>query len=195
MRLDFLAQKKHRLLNFVHTWLLVGGSLLLLVVCAWLFFGGTGIIYAAVFGSISLFMASKVSPQIVLRMYKARDVTASEFPSGHAILDQLVERSGLENRPNLYVIPSKMMNAFAVGRRNNSVIAMTDKLIKNMSKRELAGIMAHEISHIVNEDVKVMAIADMVSRFTSAMSTFGVVSLLANITAILFGGGVTVPWL
>ena len=193
--LDFFEQKKHRFLNTVHTWLLIGGSLSLLAICAWIFFGVTGIVYAAVFGGISLFMASRVSPQIVLRMYKAREATPSEFPAGHAILDQLVERSGITNRPGLYVIPSRMMNAFAVGRQGNSVIAMTDKLIVSMSRRELAGIMAHEISHIRNEDVKVMAIADMVSRFTSLMSTFGVFSLLANIPSILFGGGVTVPWL
>ena len=46
------------------------------------------------------------------------------------ILDQLMERAGLEERPGLYIVPSKMMNAFAVGRKNNSVIAMTDKLVR-----------------------------------------------------------------
>ncbi len=178
----------------VHTWLLVGGSLILLAACAYVFFGASGIVYAAVFGGISIFMASRISPAVVLKMYKAQPVNRNEFPAGHQILDQLVERSGLEHRPALYIVPSNMMNAFAVGRRNNSVVAMTDKLVRAMSQRELAGIMAHEISHIRNEDIKVMAIADMVSRFTSMMSTFGTFSLLANLPSVLFGGGTAVPW-
>lgn len=195
LALDFFEQKKHRLLNTVHTWLLVAGSLILLAVCAWVFFGSTGIVYAAIFGGISLFMASKASPQIVLRMYKARETSRNEFPVGHEILDTLVNRAGLETRPGLYVIPSKMLNAFAVGRKDNAAIAMTDSLIQSMTQRELAGILAHEMSHIKNEDVRVMAIADMVSRFTSLMSTFGSFALFANLPSVLFGIGTAVPWL
>ena len=62
-----------------------------------------------------------------------------------------------------------------------------------MTQRELAGIMAHELAHMNNEDIKVMAIADMVSRFTSMMSTFGIFALLVNLPSILFGGGAAVP--
>ena len=195
VQLSFFRQRQHAWLNALHTWLLVGGSILLLAAVAWVFFGANGILYAAVFGGISLFMASRVSPQMVLRMYKAQKVSPSQFPAGHAILDQLVERAGLETRPELYVVPSNMMNAFAVGRKHNAAVAMTDKLVRAMTKRELAGIMAHEVTHIKNEDIRVMAIADMVSRFTSIMSTFGTFALLANIPSILFGGGATVPWL
>lgn len=193
--IDFFQSRRHAFLNMLHTWLLVGGSLGLLAICAWVFFGLQGIFYAAIFGAVSLFMASRVSPQLVLRMYKARKVGADEFPAGHQLLVRLSERAGLERMPDLYVVPSNMMNAFAVGRRNDAAVAMTDKLIRAMTVRELAGIMAHEITHIRNEDIRVMAIADMVSRFTSMMSTFGMFALLANLPAILFGGGVAVPWL
>ncbi len=188
-------QRQHATLNLVHTWLLVGGSISLLAVCAWVFFGTAGIVYAAIFGGISLFMASRVGPAVVLRMYKARQTDRNVFPQGHAILDRLMERAGLEDRPGLYVVPSSMMNAFAVGRKHNAAIALTDRLIRSLDIRELAGVMAHELAHIKNEDVKVMAIADMVSRFTSMMSTFGLFALLANLPAILFGGGAAVPWI
>jgi heat shock protein HtpX len=193
--IDFFESRRHATLNALHTWLLVGGSILLLAVCAYVFFGPDGIVYAAIFGGISLFMASRVSPAMVLRMYKARETGRHHFPAGHEILDVLTERSGLQNRPKLYVIPSKMMNAFAVGRGEDSAIAMTDQLARTMTRRELAGIMAHEISHIRNNDLRVMAIADMVSRFTSAMSTFGLLSLFLNLPSIIFGHAATVPWL
>ncbi len=193
--ISYFRQKQHATLNMLHTWLLVGGSILLLAICAWVFFGPNGIVYAAIFGGISLFMASRVSPQLVLKMYKAQPVDRAHFPQGHAILDALMVRSGLEDRPRLYIVPSKMMNAFAVGRKNNSVIAMTDRLVRAMTQRELAGIMAHELAHVRNEDIRVMAIADMVSRFTSLMSTFGLFGLFINLPSILFGGGATVPWI
>lgn len=193
-RLNPLAQRSHSLLNLIHTWLLVGGSLALLAVCAWLLLGVTGLVYAAVFGGLSLFLASRVSPALVLRMYKAVPVGRERFPAGHEILDELVRRSGLRQRPQLYVLPSQMMNAFAVGRIENSAICLTDRLIRSLTRRELASVMAHEITHITNEDIKVMAIADMVSRFTSLMSTFGMISILLNLPAMLFGGAASVPW-
>jgi len=193
--ISFFKQKQHATLNMLHTWLLVGGSLLLLAVCAWVFFGTSGILYAGIFGGISLFMASRVSPQLVLRMYKAQEVDRRQFSQGHLILDQLMERSGMEQRPSLHIVPSKMMNAFAVGRKNNAAIAMTDRLVRAMTPRELAGVMAHELAHIKNEDVRVMAIADMVSRFTSMLSTFGLFALFINLPSILFGGGAAIPWI
>ncbi|MEZ5872752.1 MAG: zinc metalloprotease HtpX [Nitratireductor sp.] len=194
LRLDPVAQRSHALLNLIHTWLLVSGSLALLAVCAWVFFGVSGLVYAAIFGGVSLYVASRVSPALVLRMYRAMPVGRDRFPAGHEILDELVRRAGIAQRPKLYVLPSQMMNAFAVGRLDDSAICLTDKLIRSMSRRELAGVMAHEITHISNEDVRVMAIADMVSRFTSLMSTFGMVSIILNLPAVLFGGAASVPW-
>ncbi|MEC9343884.1 MAG: zinc metalloprotease HtpX [Pseudomonadota bacterium] len=194
-RVDHFAPRRHALLNLVQTWLLVGGSLVLLVACAHVFFGPGGIVYALVFGGVSLFMASRISPQLVLRMYRAVPVGRDRFAAGHAILDELASRAGLSRRPRLYVLPSEMMNAFAVGRRTDSAICMTDRLIRSLTGRELAGVMAHEITHISNEDVRVMAIADMVSRFTSVMSTLGVLTLFVNLPAMLAGGTATIPWL
>jgi heat shock protein HtpX len=189
------VHRRHRLLNFVHTALLVAGSLALFIACAWVFFGTDGIIYALGFGAVSLFMAGSVSPAMVLRMYKAHPVSPHEFPAGHAILDRLAERAELPARPQLFVLPSEMMNAFAVGRMNDSAICLTDKLIRSLTQRELAGVMAHEVSHIRNEDVRVMAIADMVSRFTSVLSTLGIFTLLFNLPSIVFGSAGQVPWI
>ncbi len=194
MQIDSFAQRQHRFLNWLHTVLLVGGSLLLFVACAFLFLGPGGIFQAAIFAAVSLFMASRVSPALVLRMYKAHPVGREEFPVGHAILDALAERAGLPARPKLYVMPSNLMNAFAVGKTADSAICFTDKLIRSLTQRELAGVMAHEVSHIVNGDIKVMAIADMVSRFTSLLSTFGIVSLLLNLPGMLSGQSGFAPW-
>lgn len=194
-RIDYFASRRHQWLNFAHTWLLVGGSLALFAISAFIFFGPGGIVWAAIFGGVSLYAATRISPDMVLRMYKAREVGRDEFETGHALLSRLSARAGLEVLPKLYVLPSNMMNAFAVGRPGDSAICLTDRLQRQMSLRELAGIMAHEISHIRNEDVRVMAIADMVSRFTSVLSTVGIVSLFLNLPALLTGAPVQIPWL
>lgn len=190
---DSIASR-HRVLNAVQTVLLVGGSLALFIATAFVFFGPDGIVYAAIFGGVSMFMASRVSPQLVLRMYRASPVSEWQFPAGHELIEQLSRRAGLAAIPKLYILPSNLMNAFAVGRSHDSAICLTDKLIRSLTRRELAGVMAHEVSHIANGDIKVMAIADMVSRFTSFLSTFGIVTLFLNLPAVFSGTGEPVPW-
>lgn len=193
--IDLLAQRHNRMLNTLHTWLLGMGCLLLLAVTAWTFGGATGIVYAAIFGLVPVLIMRRVSPRLVLSMYKAVPVTPGEFPAGHRIVEELARRAALPSVPKLYVIPSKMMNAFAVGRRDDSAIAITDALARNLTTRELAGVLAHEMSHITHEDVKVMAFADMVSRFTSLMSTIGLFSLFLNLVGFAGGHEAQVPWL
>lgn len=193
--LNLLEHRRNRALNTLQTWLLGAGSLLLLGITAWAFAGSTGILYALVFGALSMWAVRRISPQMVLSMYKARQVSAADFPAGFRIVEELARRAELPAVPKLYVIPSKMMNAFAVGRRENAAIAVTDALARSLTPRELAGVLAHEISHIAHEDVKVMAFADMVSRFTSFMSTVGLFSLLLNLFGFAGGFEPKVPWL
>jgi heat shock protein HtpX len=189
------ALRRHRFVNALHTGVLAGGSLLLLAVTAWVFGGVAGIVFAVIFGAVSLAAIRRISPQMVLSMYKARPVDERTFPAGVRILRLLAARAKLPAVPRLYVIPSHLMNAFAVGRRGESVIAVTDALARRLSTRELAGVLAHEISHIAHEDIKVMALADVVSRFTSVMSTVGLFTMFINLGGFLGGTGQPVPWL
>jgi heat shock protein HtpX len=194
MSMDRAVHNRHRVLNLVQTILLAGGSLALFMATAYVFFGPQGVVFAIIFGAVSLYTASQVSPAMVLRMYRAQPVSRHQFAAGHDLLETLSLRAGLAAKPKLYVIPSDLMNAFAVGRVHDSAICLTDKLIRSLTLRELAAVMAHEISHIVNADIRVMAIADMVSRFTSFLSTFGIVTLLLNLPSVIQGGTEQVPW-
>lgn len=193
--LSLLEGRRHRWLNTVHTWLLAGGSLLLLAVTAFVFAGPFGVVVALAFGAFAVAAIGRVSPQMVLTMYKAQPVGRAEFPAGVAIVEELARRAGLPAVPQLHVVPSRMMNAFAVGRRDGSAIAITDALARRLSQRELAGVLAHEISHIAHEDLRVMAFADVVARYTSIMSTIGIFSLLLNLAGLAGGYAEPVPWL
>lgn len=194
-RLDQLTQRTHRIRNTVHTWLLAAGSLMILAASAWAFAGPAGVVYAIVFGGASLWVAGRVSPRMVLAMYKARPVSRANFPEGAALIEELGRRARLPAMPRPYVVPSNMMNAFAVGRPGDSAIAITDALARRLTLRELAGVLAHEVSHVAHDDLKVMAFADMVSRFTSFMATVGVFTLLFNLVGAIGGYAVPVPWI
>lgn len=192
--LSLLEQRRHRWRNAAHTWLLATGSLVLLAVTAFVFAGPTGVVTAIVFGAITMAAAQRVSARLVLRMYKAQPVTRAQFPLGIDIVEQLAKRARLPSVPRLHVIPSRMMNAFAVGRREDSAIAITDALARRLTPRELAGVLAHEISHIAHEDLKVMAFADMVARYTSFMSTIGIMMLFFNLIGFAGGHAAPAPW-
>ncbi|MBX3530499.1 MAG: M48 family metalloprotease [Rhizobiaceae bacterium] len=193
--LSLLEGRRHRWLNTVHTWLLAGGSLLLLAVTAYVFAGFFGVIVAIVFGAFAVAGVLRISPQMVLSMYKAQPVSRAEFPAGVEMVEELARRAGLPAAPRLHIVPSNMLNAFAVGGKDNSAIAITDALARRLSARELAGVLAHEMSHIAHEDLKVMAFADVVSRYTSIMSSIGIFTLLLNLVGLAGGYSEPVPWL
>ena len=192
--LDEAQQRRHNLRNALHTWLLIIGAGALMAVIAWTVLGIGGIVYAAIFGAVGLWSASKVSPRLVLRLYKARPLAASELPELHAIVRQLTARADLPAVPTLHYVPSQMMNAFAVGRPEDSAIAVTDGLLRGLTLRQIAGVLAHEMSHVRNGDLKVMALGDILNRITSFLATFGLIALVFSIPAML-ATGMKVPWL
>ena len=104
-----------------------------------------------------------------------------------AIVQELATRAELPRVPRLYVIPSTTLNAFATGHANNPAIAVTEGLLRQLTLRETAGVLAHEISHIRNNDLWVMGLADIMSRFTQSMSYVAVFLAILNIPGSLLG--------
>jgi len=189
-RLDLAIRRSHDLRNSLHTLILIGGSAILLALIAWTVFGWTGLIWAAIFGAFGLWTMGRVSPKMVLGLYKARPLSPDELPDVHRVVLDLARRAELPSVPQLYYVPSKILNAFAVGTSQDSAIAVTDGLMRSMTMRQLAGILAHETSHIRSGDLKVMALADVLTRITSFMSMLGLIGIPA-----LFGAGIDIPWL
>lgn len=92
-------------------------------------------------------------------MNKARPATEEEFKKLNNILDSLMISSGLEFRPKLYVVEDNQPNAFATGRDpEHSVICVTSALLDKLDYYELEGVLAHELSHIANYDIRLSAI-------------------------------------
>lgn len=184
----------HDFRNWLHTVLLLGSMLALLALLGWLVGGQTGIIWAIVLGGVLVLFGQQVSPQLVLRMYRARPLTAAEAPALYQVMEELARRAQLPFVPVLYYVPSRMMNAFAVGTRRNAAIGLTDGILRGLNLRELTGVLAHEVSHIRNNDMRSMNIADVISRITNLFSTFGKFLLLLNFPLILMGSAAVSWW-
>lgn len=182
------VQRAHNLRNAIHTWILVVGTAALLAAIAWTVYGPTGIVWAALFGAAGVWIMGRASPRMVLGLYKARALTPDELPELHRILRELTSRADLPAVPQLHYVPSKTLNAFAVGTAQDSAIAITDGLLRSMNLRQIAGIVAHEISHIRNGDLRVMGLADVLNRITSFMSTMGLIAIPA-----MLGTGWNIP--
>jgi heat shock protein HtpX len=180
--------RRHNRRNALHTAIIVFGSAILVGVIAWTVFGNIGLIAAMIMSAIGLVSLGQVSPAMVLGLYKAKLLPPDELPELQAIVAELAKRADLPAVPKLYYVPSKILNAFAVGRREDAAIALTDGIIRAMNMRQLTGILAHEMAHIQNGDLRVMGLADVLNRITSLMSSIGLIGI-----PLLFGIGMKLP--
>lgn len=118
--------------------------------------------YLYVFGALALVMnlgAYFFSDRIVLRMHHAKEVGPDEAPELHAMVAELSATAGIP-KPRLYVIPEEQPNAFATGRNpERGVVALTQGIVRILDRRELRGVIAHELAHIKNRDILVSSIA------------------------------------
>jgi heat shock protein HtpX len=151
--LDAVERRRHKLRNVVQSVLLLGGMIALLTGCGWLLFGPEGVLGMGLGAALALTLGPRLSPHMVLRLYGARAVAPDQLPRPFEVLARLTERAGLQQTPRPYYIPSAMLNAFSVGDRDRAVIALTDGILRRLDLRELAGVLAHEISHIRNRDL------------------------------------------
>jgi heat shock protein HtpX len=170
--------------------MLIAGTGLIMGVMAYVMFGAVGLVAATVFGAIGIAGLGRVSPKMVLGLYKARPLLEHEAPQLHEMMRKLAARAELPALPTLYYVPTKMMNAFAVGRADDSAVAVTDGLLRAMTMRQIAGILGHEVAHIKSGDLKVMGLADVLNRITSMMSNIGLIGI-----PIVFGTGLDIPLL
>jgi heat shock protein HtpX len=143
-------------------------------------------------GVVALLFGPRVSPAVVMRLYRARPLTPWELPEVQEVVAELAARAGLQSVPRLYYVPTHVLNAFSVGDRGHAAIGLTDGVLRRLAPRELVAVLAHETAHVAHDDVRVMSLADLISRITSTLSTLGQAMLLLSL--FLAMGSVAVPW-
>ncbi|HFC53089.1 MAG TPA: peptidase M48 [Gammaproteobacteria bacterium] len=185
--------QRHTLTNRIQTLLLLcvmGGFLALL---GWLLWGPGGMVWLLI-PALVLFMFNPLaSPELLMRLYRASPLTPEQAPALYGAVTELSRRAGLPRTPTLYYLPSRMVNAFATGSQQRAAIAITDGLLRSLDSREAIAVLAHEISHIQHNDMRVMGLADLFSRLTSTLSLFGQLLLLLNLPLLIFSN-VAINW-
>lgn len=144
--------------------------------------GGGGLLLALVVAGAMNVGAYWWSDKLILRMYGAQEVTASEAPELWSMVRNLATRANLP-MPRVYIIPEETPNAFATGRNpDHAAVAVTEGLMRMLERDELEGVLAHELAHVRHRDTLVM---------TVTASLAGALSMVANMAmwGALFGAG------
>lgn len=164
--------------NYVRTAILLAALTALFMGVGFLLGGTAGMVIALVIAGVMNLFAWWNSGDMVLRYYKAREVTPQTQPAFYRLVEELARRADLP-MPRVYVIDNPQPNAFATGRGpNNAAVAATTGLLQSLNESEVAGVMAHELAHVANRDTLIMTITATIA---------GAIGMLANF-ALFFGG-------
>lgn len=185
--------RRHAWLNRLQTLLLIAALAGIVAAAAALVFGREGMWVALAASAAMLVFAPIGSEWLTLRLYRARPLGYDEVPALWQALAELATRAELPAVPRLYYVPSAAVNAFAVGSRRRAAIAVSAGLLRTLSLRELIAVLAHEVAHIAHGDLRVMGLADYVSRLTHALSLTGQLLLIASLPGLLTGA-LLVDW-
>ena len=169
-------------MNTFRTTILLAVLTALLVWAGDLIGGSQGAVIALVMAGVMNFFSYWFSDKIVIKMYGGQEVTAQDDPELYGLVQDLTQRAALP-MPKVYVLPQDTPNAFATGRNpQHAAVAVTDGIRRILNKRELTGVLAHELSHVKNRDILVSTIAATLA---------GAISYLAYMAqwAAIFGGG------
>ena len=190
---DAKALRRQRYLNRLQSGILLAGLFALAAVTGFLFAGTDGLLIAAVIAA-GFMLVNPMSGEIPFRyIYGAVPLTPASAPQLAAMVGELARRAELERAPTLFLIPTRLLQAMAAGSREAPSVAVTSGLLSELSSRELAAVLAHEITHIRHGDMFVMRLAAAAGSMTHAMSTAGIFLLIAYFPVLWSTGSALSP--
>lgn len=169
-------------MNSVKTVFLMTAMMGLFLLAGYVLGGNSGMTIAFVFALVMNFGSYWFSDKIVLKMYRAQEVTREQAPKFYNMVEQLAQNANLP-MPKVYIINDPTPNAFATGRNpKNAAVAATTGILQSLNNDEMAGVMAHELAHVKNRDILVSTIA---------ATLVGSITFIAHMAgwAMMFGRG------
>lgn len=163
--------------NKIKSWILIALFVIIIAnfgVVLGFFYGNLyfGIVFALVLSVMYVLFGYFSGDKTILKISGAREVTKKEYPYLFHLIDGLAISAGLP-KPKAYVIDDSALNAFATGRDpEHASITVTTGLLKKMNRQELEGVIAHEMSHIKNYDVRLMMLVVMLAGLVTLLSDF-----------------------
>jgi len=160
-------------MNYFRTALLLAGLTALFMGVGYWIGGASGAIIALVVAAATNLFTYWNSDRMVLSMYGAHQVDANSAPELINLVAELARRADLP-MPRVFLMDNPQPNAFATGRNpQNAAVAVTTGLVQSLGREELAGVIAHELSHIKNHDTLLMTITATIAGAVSMLAQFG----------------------
>lgn len=160
-------------MSYFRTAALLAGLTALFMGVGYMIGGGTGAVIALAVAAATNLFAYWNSDRMVLSMHGAQEVDANYAPDLHRLVADLARRAGLP-MPKVYLMDNPQPNAFATGRNPaNAAVAVTTGLMQQLSREELAGVIAHELAHVKNHDTLLMTITATIAGAISMLAQFG----------------------
>jgi heat shock protein HtpX len=160
-------------MNYFKTALLLAGLTALFMAVGYLIGGASGAMIALLIAAAMNLFTYWNSDRMVLSMYGAQEVEAHTAPELVNLVAELAGRAGLP-MPRVFLMDNPQPNAFATGRNpENAAVAVTTGIVQQLSREELAGVIAHELAHIKNHDTLLMTITATIAGAISMLAQFG----------------------
>jgi heat shock protein HtpX len=169
-------------MNALKTVFLMTLMMMLFLLVGYLLGGTSGLMIAFIFSLAMNFGSYWFSDKIILKLYRAKEVTQTTAPKLYNLVQELSTNAHLP-MPKVYIIEDPTPNAFATGRNpKNAAVAATTGILKMLNDQEIAGVMAHELAHIKNRDILIATIA---------ATLVGTITFIAQMAgwAMMFGRG------
>lgn len=166
--------------SMIKTILLLGILSVLLIVIGGFIGGQQGLLVAFFFSLVMNVGAYFYSDKIALSMNGAKPLSEKEAPGLFTMVRELSHKMGIP-MPKLYITPAKQANAFATGRDpKHASVAVTEGIMQILDKKELEGVLAHELSHVKNRDILIATIAAVLASAISFIANMGMWSGLSG---------------
>jgi len=160
-------------MNYLRTAILLAGLTALFMAIGYLIGGQSGMFVALLIAAGMNLFSYWNSDRMVLGMTGAHEVDEPRAPELYGMVRDLARNAGLP-MPRIYIMENPQPNAFATGRNpNHAAVAVTTGLLENLTREEVAGVLAHELAHIRNRDTLIMTITATIAGAISMLAQFG----------------------
>ncbi len=182
------AFDRHRNRNLVHTALLLAGIFGLMAGVGLILAGRQGLISTTALGILYILMTQQLPAHLWLRLLGVRPPAPWEAPDLYAAVEDLSFRAGLPRAPQLFYLPTPLVNALTGGSLGRSIIALSQGLLRALNTEEVTAVLAHEISHLMHNGLRVLRVAGALARITDLFAFFGQLLILTSIPLLVIGG-------
>lgn len=183
-----------RFQNMLQFVLMIAGMIAIMSFIGYTIAGMLGVFTAFLASGIGFLITSNASIEQLLGRKRVQYVSPYQGAGVYKMIDELAGKARLEKVPALFIDHSPEINAFTVEDKEKAAIVLSSGILNHLSKRELYGVLAHEIAHLKNNDVRIMLFTEQFRRLTALMALFGQILLVLSLP-FLFVSQVAVPWI